>query len=270
MLLARNPDEEIIRPGVVGTQNIFKASAKAGVQRLVYTSSVAAVGVSFDPDTVLDESSWNDDTKYPYFLEKSISEREALQLSERYGIPTVRILPCTVLGPYDYRITPSTKNIADLVNGKTTTFKGGMNYVDVRDVAEAHAAAIDKGEPGGRYLVGSDNVTYADAGRLIKKITGVKPLHVNSTGVTIFLSGLIEFGAKLTGSDPLVTREMAREFVGPYAYYDCSLANEAFELTPRPTEEVLTDCIRWLLYVGKIKPKLAGRLADSLPPDPEW
>ncbi len=154
---SKNPDE-IIQPTLSGTRNIFSAAKQAGIMRLIYTSSVAAVGSAPSPGTVRTELDWNEDAQNPYYVAKVRSEREALRLSETLAVPTIRLCPAYVLGPYDYRITPTTAAIVDLINGTRPTWEGGWNIVDVRDVAEAHAAAVDCGEPGARYVVGGANL----------------------------------------------------------------------------------------------------------------
>lgn len=267
---AKNPDEEIIQPGVIGTQNIFQACSKAGIQRLVYTSSAVAVGTFDNPNKRKTETDWSEGSRFPYAVEKVEGEREAVRLSESLGVPTIRILPCGVLGPYDYRVTPTTRILADLLNGRGVTYTGGINYVDVRDVADAHASAIENGEPGQRYIVGGDNIDYRDLRELIRDITGVKPRHVANNRLMLSIASLMELAAKAMRTEPFVTRDAAVLFVGKYWYYDCSLANSAFGLKPRPVKQVIEDAIRWLLFVGKVKPKVADRLTHRLRPDPYW
>jgi dihydroflavonol-4-reductase len=267
---AKDPQKEIIEPGLIGTQNILKACAKAGVHRLVYTSSIAAVGSSANPNDLRTEADWLGDAKNPYLVEKVEGEREAARLSEELGVPTIRILPAGVLGAYDYRMTPTTRMICDMVNGKGVTFQGGNNFVDVRDVADAHVSAIDRGEPGKRYIVGGDNIVNKDLGELIFSITGSKPMNVPGNRFVVTMAGLQGLAARLVGAEPFVTRDTASIFVGRYQYYDCAAAKSALGFNPRPAGEVIENAIRWLLYIGKIKPKLASKIRDSLPPDPDW
>lgn len=267
---AKNPDDEIIQPGLIGTRNIIRACAKAGIDRLVYTSSGVAIGACSSPDGIKTEADWPEDSGWAYAVEKVEGEREAARLSAEMGVPTVRILPGAVLGPYDYRITPTTMILLNLLNGTGVTYTGGINYVDVRDVADAHTAALEKGEPGQRYIVGGDNIDYRDLRELIRDITGIKPRHVKSERMMLSIAGLMELAAKAMRTEPFVTKDAAELFVGKYWYCDCSLANSTFGLNPRPAKQVIEDAIRWLLFVGKVKPKVADRLTHRLPPDPDW
>jgi dihydroflavonol-4-reductase len=183
----------------------------------------------------------------------------------------IALCPATVLGPYDYRITPSMVIILNLANGSGNTWEGGLNFVDVRDVAAVHAAAVDSGEPGRRYIIGGANLHLKEIGQLIKKFTGVAPRHLGTGRQLSFLiAGIVEMGARLTGSEPPFSRSLVHEVVQRYGYFDTTLTNHTFGLTPRRIEDVIRDCVRWLLHLGKIKPSVAEKLSGKPPPDPEW
>ncbi|MCP4247757.1 MAG: hypothetical protein GY778_11975 [bacterium] len=214
---------------------------------------------------------WNDDARNPYYVAKTRSEREAVRLSEALDVPTIRICPAVALGPYDYRITPSTRTALDLINGATPTYEGGSNFVDVRDVAEVHAAAVEMGEPGGRYLVCGENLHQRELAQLIQSIAGVTPRHVGLTGPIAYLvAAFVELGSGLRDVEPPFTRSVVHDVIGRYAYYACTPTYETVGLAPRSTEEMVGECIRWLLFVKKIDPVVAERLSALLPPDPEW
>jgi dihydroflavonol-4-reductase len=163
------------------------------------------------------------------------------------------------------------KVILDFVNGAQTTYEGGLNYVHVYDVAEAHAAALEKGVPGERYIVGGDNLHLKELADLIEKIAGVRPRHMGITGPLAELTGaLMGAASKLTGSTPPYDRALVRDVVGRYGYYDCGQTHEALGLAPLGADQVVRDAIRWLLFIGKIKPAVAERISDALPPDGAW
>lgn len=99
-LTAKNPEEEVIRPNIDGTVNIMEAARRAGIKKLVYTSSIASVGTIADVgEDPLDESTWNDRAIEPYAISKTLSERKAWELAQLYGISMVSILPGTIIGP---------------------------------------------------------------------------------------------------------------------------------------------------------------------------
>jgi dihydroflavonol-4-reductase len=269
--LSSQTPEEIIQPALIGTENIFKAAREAGVSRLVYTSSIAAVGYSRNSDKLRTPEDWNDDPLCPYYVAKTRSEREALRLSEQYGIPTIRLCPTQVIGAYDYRLTPSMKSILDFINHKTPLWVGGANFVNVNDVAEVHAAAVDCGEPGGRYIIGGENMDMDKLAILLKEMTGVAPIRNRLHGpFAEFLAGIIAFAYRAVNAEPPYDRGIVHDLVGRYGYFDCTLTSRTFGVKPKGAEESLRDTIRWLLFLGKIKEPVASRITSTFPPDPEW
>ena len=143
--------------------------------------------------------------------------------------------------------------------------------MDVRDVAEVHAAAVDNGEPGKRYIIGGDKVHSKELGAIIDRLTGVTPKHFGAgRRLSSLIARFAEIAAKITGSEPMITRDIVYEGVERYGYFDSQTTYDTFGITPRGAEEVLRDSIRWLLYRGEFKPALAERLVDKFPPDPAW
>lgn len=253
--------EEIVQPAIVGARNIFSAANKAGIKRIVYTSSIASIGFGNSPDDVRDGSIWNEDARNPYYVAKTQSEKEAQRLAKEYGIHIVVICPGMVLGPYDYRVTPSNQLVLDWLNGKGQTYKGGMNLVDVRDVADAHVAALTKGENGKRYIAGGENIFVKDAGLLIQKLAGVKPVHMPfPRGMMLATAGVVETLCKLVGARPPFTKDLLHEVVERYGFYDTSTTEAELGIKARPAEESLKGAIKWLKDQGKIKPAVAARL----------
>ena len=270
LMWSKDP-EKISQTACIGTKNIFMAAREAGVERLVFTSSMAAVGYSRDRNAIIAVDHWNETPKTAYYRAKTESECLALELSDDYNVPTVRLCPTFVLGPYDYRLTPSTKNIVDLINGKVPAWEGGSNYVHVEDVAEAHAEAIKKGEAGGRYIVGGKNLHLKELSAIIEGVTGVRPIYLGITGPLAELSGAVlgSIGA-LLGKEPPYDRAIVQDMVGWYGYFDCSETNQTFGLEPQSAEEVIQETVRWLLYLGVIKSKVANRISAKFPPSPDW
>ena len=231
---AKDPDE-IVKPSVEGTRNVYAAAQAAGVQRIVYTSSIAAVGYSDSPDKLRTAADWNEDARNPYYAAKVQGEREAMRLADATGIDTIRLCPAMVMGPWDYRITPSMGPLAlDLVNGKGVTWKGGVNLVHAYDAGEAHACAVDHGEPGARYIVCGENVDMLHVGELVEKWTGVRPRHLGaSRGAGMALGSALEFAARCTGKEPLFTRSTAHEHAHRWAYFDCSETNRVLWISAK-------------------------------------
>ena len=262
---ARDP-EEIIAPAVEGTRNILEACRQEQVKRVVYTSSVASVGFSYDPEARLTSRDWNLDPHNPYYIAKTRGEQRAQALAGEYGVDLVVICPAIVLGPLDYRVTPSNKLVMDWLNGLGQTYRGGLNLVDVRDVARAHVAALDRGESGARYLVGGENLSVAAIGQLLRRLTGVKPMHLGfNRGLMLWAAKWLERAFRLFGRTPPFTYDLVYEVVERYCYLDMEETNAALGLHPRGAESTLRDCIGWLIEQQRIKPALASRLKDRFP-----
>ena len=251
--IAKTP-EEIVEPAIRGAENLYAAAKAAGVKRIVYTSSVASVGFSYDPSKLRTGNDWNDDAHNPYYIAKTRSEQTAQRLARETGIHTVVICPAIVLGPHDYRITPSNQLVMDWLNGVGQTYRGGLNLVDVRDIAAAHVAALHHGDNCRRYIVGGDNIEVRDIGRLLKELTGVRPLHLPfSRGLTLMTASVVERLCKAIGIKPPFTHDLVYEVADRYAWYDCRETYETFNIKPRSARETLHGSVEWLLKIGKVR-----------------
>lgn len=257
--------DEIVEPAIEGAKNVFAAAHKAGIKRIVYTSSVASIGFSYDPNEKRTGNDWNDDPHNPYYIAKTKSEQAAQALAKEYGIHVVVICPAIVLGPYDYRITPSNQMIKDWINGKGQTYVGGLNFVDVRDVADIHVAALTKGENYHRYIAGGENMEVKKAGLLLKKLTGIKPIHLGmSRKVTLITAKVVETLCKAIGATPPFTYDLVYEVAERYAYYEFQDTIDTLGVTPRKAEESIKGAIQWLLDNHKIKPSIEKKVKRQL------
>lgn len=245
-LWAKDADA-ILRPAIEGTENVLRAAAAAGVRRVVVTSSVATVGGSTSADVLLDAEHWAEGLTVPYYVAKQRAERRAWELAEELGLAMCTILPTMVLGPHDHRITPSTKVILDMLKGDGATVDGGGNLVDVRDVAEAHVRAAERGVPGERYIVGGENVATREIGALVERVAGVKVKHLTfPRWLFSTVAGVMELGAAITGKPPALTRAVVRDLLGRYAWYDLSKTRAHLGLEPRDAEAVIRATAEWL------------------------
>ena len=253
--------EEIVEPAVQGSRNIFIAAKEAGIKRIVYTSSIASIGFSTSPTEMRNGNDWNEDAQNSYYVAKTQSEKVAQQLSRDYEIELIVLCPAIVLGPYDYRVTPSNQLVMDWLNGLGQTYRGGLNLVDVRDVAAAHVAALTKGESRKRYIVGGDNLEVKEIGRLIKKLAGVAPLHLPTPrGLTLVFAAVVEWVSRRLGIRPLFTRDLVYEVVERYGFYDCSETNRTFGIKPRTAEQCLQGSIAWLVKMGRVKKSVCEKI----------
>lgn len=256
--------EEIVEPAVVGCKNIFEAAKQAEISRIVYTSSIASIGFSDSPEHMRNGDDWNDDAQNPYYVAKTQSEKVAQQLSRDYDIELIVLCPAIVLGAHDYRVTPSNQLVMDWLNGVGQTYRGGLNLVDVRDVAKAHVAALDHGQNRRRYVIGGINCEVKEIGKCLKKLTGIKPMHLAMPrAVTLVFASVVEFIAKLFRVKPLFTRDLVFEVIDRYGFYDCTETHKEFGIRPKNTEECLSASIAWLKEQGRLKPSVLKKLRKS-------
>ncbi len=171
--LAPSDRERTHRVNVVGTASLVEAARVAGVERFILTSSSATLGPSRD-GRIRNESDWAPpDGETGYHHSKLEQERAAFA----GRVPVVALLPTAPVGPGDWRPTPTGQMIVDFARGRIFAKppRGGLNIVPVEDVARAHVAAIERGKPGERYILGGENLLLDQVWELLANVTG-KPM----------------------------------------------------------------------------------------------
>jgi dihydroflavonol-4-reductase len=235
------------RTATEGSGNVLAAAAAAGVRRVVMTSSSVTLGASYSPEVRDEVFNAEDDPDEPaYVLAKIAQEREALAAARRLGIEIVFACPTMSVGPYGASLGPSnglvTSYIADPFH---LTWAGGCNIASAQDVAEGHVLLAAHGEPGARYVLGGENLSWRDIHALVAELTGVPPPTAVASAVTCYgLAVAEEARARLTGRPPLATRAQAR-MVGRYYWYSHAHA-AALGYSPRPARQALAEAVAWL------------------------
>lgn len=248
--VSRNRDdaERLHRVHVAGTRVAIEAAHRAGVRRVVHVSTSGVVAVSEDEDFVAteeDETPWQLIQRWPYYRSKLFAEKTALELGEELpGLEVVCVNPTLLLGPGDLRAS-STDDVRNLIEGRVPACPpGGLSFVDVRDAAEATVSALERGEPGTRYLLGATNLTLRAFADKVARVSGVAAPrfdlpHVR--GLDAMLSSLAERAARLLGTDAIdpVSLEMACV----YWYLDASRAERDLRFSPRDPMDTLVDTV---------------------------
>ena len=161
----------VLEPSLIGGPNVLRAAAAAGVKKVVFTSSVAAVGGAAPGQAPKTEADWNDDTEEPYSQAKTRGERAAWQVAEECGLKLVTINPTAVLGPGFYRHTPSTRILALLAAGRMPmALPFEISLIDARDVARAHRLAFENDGAEGRYIVAGEEMSVLAFCKIVKKL----------------------------------------------------------------------------------------------------
>jgi dihydroflavonol-4-reductase len=249
--------EKIYEVNCVGSLNVLWAALKAGVEKVVFTSSIAAVGLREGKETSDETVVFNNlGRANDYVYTKWLSEEEAKTFIPN-GLPIVFCNPALPFGPRDLGPTPTGQILLDIVNGKNKFyFDGGFNVVDVEDVAKGHVLAEEKGGIGERYVLGNANVTFRGFFDLVAKVTGVKLRALKiPIGMMVPVADYMERRAdRVTRKPPLFTGGGLR-YARNYLYFDVSKAKKELGYEPRPVEDSIRRAIDWFADNGRIENK---------------
>lgn len=245
----RRDAEKVRQVNREGTVNLFEAALVAGVQRVVYTASIFALGYAEDPRrpvTEQHEFNGQDLLDIAYLRAKRDAELAAQEAIER-GLPLIRLYPGLCLGPDDLSRSSSAAIDAWLHGRMPAIIKGGgICLMDVRDAAAAHVAAMTHGQPGRRYLATGHNVTLDELFQRLQAITGRRPPPLKlPAALGIPLADLVERLGVLPAIDQAQARLMAHHW-----WYDSSRAMEELGIRFRSLDETLRATVRWLQQNG--------------------
>ena len=252
-LWARNPDE-IHRNNVEGTRLVMEEALRAGVERIVYTSSVATLKLADGAPATEDHPLTEGAAIGAYKRSKVAAERLVEAMVLRDGLPAVIVNPSTPIGPRDVRPTPTGRIIVEAASGRMPGYvQTGLNLAHVDDVAAGHVAALDRGRIGERYILGGDNVFLADMLADIARLVGRRPPRLKVPRTMIYpIAYGAELIAKVSGVEPFVTLDglrMARH----YMFFDDSKARRELGYISRPYREGLSDAIAWFRFHGYLR-----------------
>src|SRR5499427_6015961 len=252
--LWRADADSLYRANVEGTRNVLEAAADTGVGRVVYTSSVAALGVPA-PGQIADESLQTtvDELVSEYKKSKFLAEQEALRRAAA-GQHIVVVNPSTPIGPYDLKPTPTGEIVLRFLNRQMPAYVDtGLNLIDVEDVAQGHILALERGRPGERYILGNKNVTLKEMLDMLAAITGQKAPSVRVPHFIPLAAAYIDEGIlSRLGKRPSVSIysvKMSRKAM----YYDSSKAVRELGLPQSPVEGALEKAVRWFRENGYVK-----------------
>lgn len=250
------PDPDAIYAvNVEGTRNLLRCAAKAGVTRMVYTSSVATLGLHKDGSPANEDSPVGlDDMIGHYKRSKFLAEAEVRRLIAEESLPVVTVNPSTPIGPRDVKPTPTGRVIVEAASGRVPAFVDtGLNVVHVDDVAAGHLLAFDKGRVGERYILGGEDMSLAQILTVIAVKVGRKPPKVRlNPSLLMPLARLAEAWARIRRrGEPFVTVDglrMSRKWM----YFSSAKATAELGYRFRPAEAALSDAIDWFEAEGYI------------------
>jgi dihydroflavonol-4-reductase len=237
---------------VEGTRRILRAAAEAGVGRVVYTSTVGAVGFPKDGRPGTEETPVGlADMVGDYKRSKFLAEEVARDFA-RQGLPVVIVNPSTPVGPGDIKPTPTGQMIVDFLRGKMWAYLDtGLNLVDVRDVAAGHLLAAERGRVGERYILGGRDLTLREIFEILGRIAGRRPPRLKVSAAAVLpLARLSEWIADhFTGRPPVVAVDAVR-MARKRMYFDPGKAVRELGMPQSPVEDALAGAVRWFRTNG--------------------
>ena len=252
--------QDIYDSNVGGTKNLLDAVRRAGVQQLIYTSTVSTIAV--DRPELPNEFT---DSKLKemighYKRSKWMAEQEVLTAAKS-GLPVIVAMPTTPVGPWDWKPTPTGKIVLDFLNGKMPGYVDtGLNFVGVEECAVGHLLVSEKGRIGERYLLGGENLSLKEMLDALSKITGLaaprmKIPHSLAFGVacanTVF--------SRLLWREPGIPIESVR-IARHRMFVDCSRAQRELGFKPGPVSAALERAVRWYEANGYVSPRRAKKI----------
>lgn len=246
---------EMLAVNVDGTLTLLHAALAAGIERIVYTSSVATLALRPGTEPSDESMTLSEGAAIgAYKRSKVIAEREVQALIAAESAPIVIVHPSTPIGPRDIKPTPTGRVVVEAARGRMPAFvETGLNLVHVDDVAIGHVAALERGRAGERYILGGQNVALSEMLAEIARQTGRTPPRVRLPRRLLYPAAVItEAMARVTRREPLLTLDglrMARR----YMYFTSAKAERELGYLARPYREALADAIAWFGRKGYLR-----------------
>lgn len=246
---------EMYRVNVEGTRMLMQKALELGLKKIVYTSSVCTLGCS-DDYSQIDENfpSSIKEMISPYKKSKFMAESVVKKMITEQNLPAVIVNPSTPVGPGDSRPTPTGAMILDTARkGGRFYARTGLNIAHVEDIAMGHLLALEKGQPGKRYILGGDNLTLKELFLLTSRIAGKpEPLIKIPSAILYPIAFISEILARIGFiKEPAATLDSIR-MAQKTMFYNCKMAEEELGYKHRPAAEAVLDSINWFRANGML------------------
>ena len=253
-LWARDP-LDIVRANLEGTRTVMEAALSRGVERIVYTSSVATLRAPDQP-TPIDETAplAEGEGIGAYKESKVAAERLVERLVAERSLPAVIVMPSTPIGPRDIKPTPTGRIVVEAAMGRIPAFVDtGLNLVHVDDVAAGHVLAMENGRVGERYILGGQDASLREMLAVIAELTGRKAPTVNLPRTPLYpLAWAAEAVAQITGREPMLTRDSLK-MASHHMFFTSAKAETELGYNARPYRQALADALAWFRAEGYLK-----------------
>ncbi len=250
------PDpQEIVTTNTEGTRAVMRAALNAGVERVVYTSSVATLRLNDDGAPSNETMPLAEENAIgAYKKSKVLAERLVERMIADEKLPAVIVNPSTPIGPRDVRPTPTGRIVVEAASGRMPAYvETGLNLVHVDDVAEGHVAALKRGRIGERYILGGENMTLGQMLAEIAHLAGRRPPTIKLPRALIYpIAYGAEAAARITGREPFATVDGLR--MAKYKmFFSSAKAEKELSYRARPAREALAEAFRWFQKAGYLK-----------------
>jgi dihydroflavonol-4-reductase len=246
---------EILRNNVTGTRTVMEAALRAGVERIVYTSSVAALALRSDGQSADETVALADAAAIGAYKQSKVAAQRLVEtMIARDALPAVIVNPSTPIGPRDIRPTPTGRIIVEAASGRMPGYVDtGLNLVHVDDVATGHLAALTRGTIGERYILGGQNVLLADILRDIAGLVGRRPPRLKIPRRLLYPAAAVaEMIAARTGREPFLTLDGLR-MAKSRMFFTSAKATRDLGFAARPYAEGLSDAVGWFRHAGYLR-----------------
>jgi dihydroflavonol-4-reductase len=252
-LWARNPDE-LTQTNVAGTRLLMQEAMRAGVERVVYTSSVATLAARTDGVSADETMPLTEDKAIGVYKRSKVAAERAVEALIAEGLPAVIVNPSTPIGPRDVKPTPTGRIIVEAASGRMPAFVDtGLNMVHVDDVAAGHFAAFERGRIGERYVLGGQNATLADILATVAGAVGRRPPRIRIPRQALMpFAHVTEAVARVTGREPMLTRDGLRMSKNKM-FFSSAKAEAELGYRARPYRAGITDAIEWFRRAGYLR-----------------
>ena len=249
-LWAKNPKKEIYDVNLDGTKNTIEAAAEAGVKRIVYVSSIAALDYSKLPTK--ESNGYNPDRRDMYYNSKNDGEKLAFELAKKHNIELVAVLPSAMIGNEAFAPLNVSYNIINAILKKEIPVetKITLNWIDVKDVAQGCYLAATKGKNGERYILANEKCTsIKDTTKIAQELFPELKIKLPTAvpkPILFAIAWFMEIGSKISGKAPLLTPKEIAMFSGLQQDFDISKARTELGFKPKSSTQAVKEAMKYL------------------------
>lgn len=244
-----NLSDVVYKVNVDGTENVCKLALENGIEKLVYTSSAASIGKN--PNGLSNENTkfnlW--DISSDYKKSKVLAEDKVMEYYRKFKLPVVILNPALPIGTHDFRPSPPGNMILNYANSKRAVIypDGGMSFIDVEDVAQAHYLAEKKGKNGERYILGNENLTIHEFYRVLDKVFHTKKIKIRVPYYFALMVGhMSQKAVEKNTREPKIPEDGVK-LIKQKMFYDVSKAKNELGIRLSPVESACKKAVEWFI-----------------------